>query len=147
MAGTSGKGVIGAASPEAFGRGPIGPGGASRARRRFRGVPRGRPSRSFWSTVVEVVGLDDKDPTVVAVGELAVLSGLIALALALVNGRFWMPALVAGPLVLVQLGFEARSRGRRLIPELAGAVGVCSVAAMSALADGESGRLRQESGW
>ena len=78
---------------------------------------------------------------VVAVGELAVLSGLIALAFALANGRFWMPALVAGPLVLVQLGFEARSRGRRLIPELAGAVGVCSVAAMIALADGESGRL------
>ena len=78
---------------------------------------------------------------VVAVGELAVLSGLIALAFALANGRFWMPALVSGPLVLVQLGFEARSRGRRLIPELAGAVGVCSVAAMIALADGESGRL------
>jgi hypothetical protein len=77
----------------------------------------------------------------VAAGELAVLAGLIVVAFALANGRFWVPALVAGPLVLVQLGFEARSRGRRLIPELAGAVGVCSVTAMIALADGESRRL------
>ena len=76
-----------------------------------------------------------------ATGELIVLAGLIVVAFAFTNGRFWVPVLVAGPLVLVQLGYEARSRGRRLVPELAGAVSVCSVAAMIVLADGRSGRL------
>jgi len=77
----------------------------------------------------------------VVAGELVVLAALVVGALVLANGRFWMPAVVAGPLVLVQLGFEARSRGRRLVPELAGAAGVCSVAAMIVLAGGGSGRL------
>jgi hypothetical protein len=77
----------------------------------------------------------------VAAGELTVLGGLIVVAFALADARFWVPVLVAGPLVLVQLGYEARSRGRRLVPELAGAVSVCSVAAMIVLADGRSGRL------
>lgn len=77
----------------------------------------------------------------VATGELIVLGGLMVAAFAFTNARFWVPALVAGPLVLVQLGYESRSRGRRLFPELAGAVSVCSVAAMIVLADGRSGRL------
>jgi len=66
---------------------------------------------------------------------------LIVAAVVLANDPFWAPALVAGPLILVELWFEMRSRGRRLAPELAGAVGVCSVAAMIVLADGGSGRL------
>ncbi|MEP6550458.1 MAG: KUP/HAK/KT family potassium transporter, partial [Gemmatimonadales bacterium] len=37
--------------------------------------------------------------------------------------------------------FEMQSRGRRLLPELSGAIGVCSVAAMIVLADGRSARL------
>lgn len=76
-----------------------------------------------------------------ATAELVVVTGLIVAAFVLANGRFWVPALVAGPLILVELSFEARSRGRRLVPELAGAVGVCSVAAMIVLADGEGARL------
>lgn len=71
----------------------------------------------------------------VAIAELTVLAALIGAAIALANGRFWMPAVVAAPLLCVELWFEMRSRGRRFIPELAGAVGVCSVAAMIVLAD------------
>jgi len=76
-----------------------------------------------------------------AIGELTVLAALVVATVALANGRFWPPALVAAPLILVELGFETRSRGRRLVPELAGAMGVCSVAAMIVLADGRSARL------
>ena len=77
----------------------------------------------------------------VAIGELIVLAALVVAAVVLANGRFWMPALVAAPLILAELWFEMRSRGRRLVPELAGAIGVCSVAAMIVLADGRSARL------
>jgi len=76
-----------------------------------------------------------------AIGELTVLAALVVATVALANGRFWTPALVAAPLILVELWFETRSRGRRLVPELAGAMGVCSVAAMIVLADGRSARL------
>ena len=41
-----------------------------------------------------------------------------------------------------QLGFDMRSRSRRLVPELAGAVGISAVVAMIVLADGGSGHLR-----
>jgi hypothetical protein len=44
-------------------------------------------------------------------------------------------------LILMEAWFDVRSRSRRLVPELAGAVGVCSVASMIVLADGGSGRL------
>ena len=77
----------------------------------------------------------------VAAGELAVLALLAAGAVILAAPRFWVPALVALPFLAVEAWFEVRSRGRRLVPELAGAVGVCSVAAMVVLADGQSGRL------
>jgi hypothetical protein len=48
---------------------------------------------------------------------------------------------VALPLVAVEGWFEVRSRGRRLVPELAGAIAVGSVAAMVLLAGGQTGRL------
>jgi len=54
---------------------------------------------------------------------------------------WWLPALVAGPLICVELCYDMRSRSRRLVPELAGSVGVASVTAMIVLADGESGAL------
>jgi len=73
--------------------------------------------------------------------EVVVLATLVVGAQALARGDFWAPVIVAGPLVLVQLGFEARSKGRRLLPELAGAVGICSVAAMIVIADGGDVRL------
>jgi hypothetical protein len=77
---------------------------------------------------------------VVAV-EGALLVALVAGAVLTADGAFWWPALVAAPLVGVELWFDMRSRGRRLAPELAGAVGIGAVAAMVVLAGGESASL------
>ena len=48
---------------------------------------------------------------------------------------------IAGPLVALELWFDMRSRSRRLVPELAGAVGIGSVVTMIVLADGGDARL------
>jgi len=77
----------------------------------------------------------------VAVLELAVLAGLVVGAVVLTDHRFWVPAAIAAPLLAVELWYDTRSRSRRLIPELSGAVAVASVAAMVALAGGASGEL------
>ena len=45
------------------------------------------------------------------------------------NPWFWVPLAVAAPFVGVELWFDMRSRGRRLIPELAGTFGIGSVVA------------------
>ncbi len=69
--------------------------------------------------------------------ELAALAGLVAVAGVTAAGSgWWWPALVAAPLVAVELWFDMRSRSRRLAPELAGAVGICCMAAMIVLAGG-----------
>jgi YwiC-like protein len=72
----------------------------------------------------------------VAAAEVLLLAGLVGTAVATAHAPFWWPALVAAPLVGVEAWFDVRSKGRRLAPELAGAIGVCSVATMIALADG-----------
>jgi hypothetical protein len=77
---------------------------------------------------------------VLAVESLALVA-LAAGAVASADGPFWWPLLVAAPLVLVELWFDMRSRGRRLAPELAGSVGISSVVAMVALAGGTDARL------
>lgn len=77
----------------------------------------------------------------VAAMESLVLIALALGALGLAAQPFWLPALIAIPFVAVEGSYDIRSRGRRLVPELAGAVGVCSVAAMILLADGKSGAL------
>jgi YwiC-like protein len=74
-------------------------------------------------------------------GELGMLTALVAAAVATADGTFWIPALVALPLVGVELWFDMRSRSRRLLPELGGAVGIGAVAAMIVLAGGEGGTL------
>ncbi len=66
--------------------------------------------------------------------EAIVLAGLGAGALASADGPFLWPLLVAAPLVVVELWFDMRSRSRRLVPELAGSVGIASVVAMIVLA-------------
>ena len=48
---------------------------------------------------------------------------------------------VAAPLVVVELWFDMRSRSRRLVPELCGAVGVAGLVAAVVVAGGESGAL------
>ena len=77
---------------------------------------------------------------VVAV-ELLVLAALVAGAALLSHGPFWVPAVIAAPLVAVELWFDMRSRSRRLVPELAGAIGISSVVTMIVLADGGDARL------
>ncbi len=77
----------------------------------------------------------------IAVGELVLLAGLAAVAVAGSDRRFWVPLALAVPLVAVELWFDMRSRSRRLAPELAGAVGIGSVAAAIALAGGSPGRV------
>ncbi|MFP4512142.1 MAG: YwiC-like family protein [Acidimicrobiales bacterium] len=70
----------------------------------------------------------------VAIVELFALVVLVAVAAAGADGRwFWLPLIAAAPLVAIELWFDMRSRGRRLLPELAGTIGIGSVAAAIAL--------------
>jgi hypothetical protein len=77
----------------------------------------------------------------IAAVELALLAALVVGAALLADDGFWIPIAVAAPLVALELWFDMRSRSRRLVPELAGAVGIGAVAASIALADGASGWL------
>ncbi len=52
------------------------------------------------------------------------------------EGRFWVPLGLALPLVVVGLWFDMRSKSRRLIPELAGTIGIGSVAGAIIVAGG-----------
>lgn len=70
-----------------------------------------------------------------------VLVTLVASA-AVASGWHWLlPIAVAGPLFGVELWFDVRSRSRRLLPELCGAVGISAVAASIIIAGDASGRL------
>ena len=71
----------------------------------------------------------------VATVELLAIVALVVVAALGADERFWLPLLVAAPLVAIELGFDMRSRSRRLLPELAGTVGIGSIAAGIALAD------------
>lgn len=72
----------------------------------------------------------------------AELVALVALTAALLAGWEWVvPVAVAAPLVGVELWFDMRSRSRRLVPELCGAVGIAAVAASVTLAGGGSTRI------
>jgi hypothetical protein len=77
----------------------------------------------------------------VAAVELAVLVGLVAIAVVSADHAFWPPLLLAAPLVLVELWFDMRSRGRRLVPEVAGTIGIGAVAAAIVLAGGADATL------
>ncbi|MEM9042305.1 MAG: YwiC-like family protein [Actinomycetota bacterium] len=55
--------------------------------------------------------------------------------------RWWIPLVAVTPLVLVEFWFEVRSRGRRLVPEVAGAASVAAIAPAIVVADGRSGGL------
>ena len=80
----------------------------------------------------------DRTRVALAIGaaELVLLGVLAATAVLLADQPFWIPLLVAAPLLVTELAYDIRSRGRRLVPELAGSIGVASVAAMIVLADG-----------
>ena len=74
----------------------------------------------------------------IAAVELGAIAVLVAVATWSVGWAPWVPLLVAAPFVLVQLGFDMRSRSRRLVPELAGTVAMGSVAAAIVVAGGGS---------
>lgn len=65
----------------------------------------------------------------VALAELAVLAALAAVAVQLAGWGWAAAVAVAAPLVAVELWFDIRSRGRRLVPELCGSVGIAAAAA------------------
>jgi hypothetical protein len=77
----------------------------------------------------------------IAAAELAVVAALVATAVATATAAFWVPLAAAVPLVGVELWFDMRSRSRRLAPELAGTIGIGSVAAAIVLAGGGGGAL------
>lgn len=77
----------------------------------------------------------------IAAVELALFGGLVAYASVNAQSGFWIPLALAAPLVGLELWFDMRSRGRRLIPELAGSVGIGAIATAIALADGAPNRL------
>lgn len=77
----------------------------------------------------------------VAAIELGALGALVAAAALTANGPFWVPLAIAVPFFATELWFDMRSRSRRLVPELAGAVGIASVVAAIVLADDRSTML------
>jgi hypothetical protein len=68
--------------------------------------------------------------------EVAAIVALVAAAAVTASGSFWWPAAIAAPLVATELWFDTRSRSRRLVPEMTGTYGICSVAAMILLSAG-----------
>jgi len=77
----------------------------------------------------------------IAACELVVFAVLVVWAATTGESGFWVPLVVASPLVLLELWYDMRSRGRRLIPELAGSIGIGSIATAIALADGAATRM------
>jgi hypothetical protein len=74
-----------------------------------------------------------------AVVELMIVGALVAVAVSSAGWTWWWPVLIAAPLVSIELAFEAHSRGRRLIPEICGAVGIeASVAAIVVAGEGST---------
>lgn len=73
--------------------------------------------------------------------ELMLFVGLLFVATVTGSLRFWIPLLIAAPLIAIEVWFDVRSRSRRLIPELAGTVGVASMAAAIPLAGGATTSL------
>ena len=65
-----------------------------------------------------------------------VLAVAVVVAIATTGNRFWPPLAAAVPLMMLQVGYDARNRSRRLIPEIAGPLAIGSVAAAIALAGG-----------
>lgn len=77
----------------------------------------------------------------IAAVELVVMAAMVVVAVTTAGWTWLVPAAVAAPLVAVELWFDVRSRGRRLVPELCGSIGIASVAAVIVVASGEAGSL------
>lgn len=76
-----------------------------------------------------------------AIGELAVLAAIASAALWAAGWSWLVPVVIAAPLVGTEFWFDVRSRGRRLVPELCGSVGIASVAAVIVFGGGHSASL------
>jgi len=70
--------------------------------------------------------------------EALVLVALVTVAAVTAEGTWWPPLAPAAGLIAVELWYDVRSRSRRLVPEVAGTVGVSALAASIALAGGSS---------
>lgn len=69
-----------------------------------------------------------------AVVEIAVIVALGLIVITRSPAVTWWPLVAIAPLMAVELAYDIRSRGRRLVPELAGAVGIAGIATMIVLA-------------
>ncbi len=83
---------------------------------------------------------------IVSVVEIFAMAASVVAATMLAGWSWWVPVLVAAPMIAVELWYDARSRGRRLVPELLGAVGVAASAASIAVAGGAAPELAA-GGW
>lgn len=77
----------------------------------------------------------------VAVVELTLLIVFVGLGTVGADQRLWIPVIFAVPLIGIELWFDMRSKSRRLLPELAGTVGIGALAATIALANGTSMKI------
>lgn len=77
----------------------------------------------------------------VAAGELALMAVLAVVAVWQSGWSWTVPVLVAAPLVGVGFAYDIRSRGRRLVPELCGAIGIAASAAAIVIAAGRGAAL------
>ncbi len=73
----------------------------------------------------------------IAVGEVGLVLVLAGIAVVAAGWTWLIPLAVAAPMFAVELWFDIRSRSRRLVPELSGAVGITAVAAAIVVAGGE----------
>jgi hypothetical protein len=74
----------------------------------------------------------------IAAVEVAAVAGLLTIGVTKGGPWSWVPLALAAPAVGIELWFDMRSRSRRLTPELAGTIGIGSVAAAIVLAGGGS---------
>lgn len=71
-----------------------------------------------------------------AAGEAVILAALAAVAFVTGEPGWWVPMAPAAALITIEIFYDVRSRSRRLVPELAGTVGIGAIAAAIALAGG-----------
>ena len=76
-----------------------------------------------------------------AIIEVAAVIALVVAAIAGAGTRWTIPVACALPLFTIELSFDVRSRGRRLVPEVCGAVGISAVAASIVIAGNGDERL------
>jgi hypothetical protein len=72
----------------------------------------------------------------IAAVEVAVIAAAATGATVLAGPSWWWAVALAAPLIIIEASFEVRSHGRRLAPEVCGAVGVAATASAIVLAGG-----------